>query len=161
MSPVTQVVYVLVLIGISSGHTKMCSFPLNCGVESSCYIGSSCVCPTGYAQLSMCSGMGVVAEECHEYMAEGLICYPENACLGPDEKWQKTGLLSLVCVRTNNTMSQKARLLDEKKIEHSAQRSHPIILYLAAVVFVLKVIHWATMEDKKGNSSENQTTQTA
>lgn len=156
MSPVTLVVLVLVLIGLSVGHTRMCSFPLNCGVESPCYIGSSCVCPTGYAQLSMCADMGVVAEECHEYMAEGLICYPENECLGANEKWTKTGLLSLVCVRTNNTLR-----LDDEKIEHEAERSHPIILYLAAVVFVLKVLHWAIVEDKKENSSENQTTQTA
>lgn len=150
----TQIVYVLLLIWLSVGQTKMCSFPYNCGIESSCYIGSSCVCPTGYAQLSMCEGMGVVAKECHEYMAEGLICYPENACLGPNEKWTKTGLLSLVCVRTENTLR-----LDGKQIEYQVQRS-PILLYLAVLVFILKVLHWAMAEDKKENNMENQPTQT-
>lgn len=148
MLPETQIVYVLLLIGISVGQTKMCSFPYNCGTESSCFIGSSCVCPTGYAQLSMCEGMGVVAEECHEYMAEGFICYPENACLGPNEKWKKTGLLSLFCVRTDNTLR-----LNGKQIKYQAQRS-PIL------VFILKFLDWAMADDKKENSLENQRTKT-
>lgn len=163
MSPDVRIVVlyntILLLVGFSEAHTELCSFPLNCNVETICFIGSSCVCPLGYARLSMCEGMGIVAEECHEYMEEGFICYPENACLGPHEKWTKNGLLSLVCVREDNSVHHKVRRYDGNKMEYLA-KANPFLVLFAVVVFILRLIYWAMEHDKKGNKSEKQRTQT-
>lgn len=149
---------ILLLVGFSDAETPLCSFPLNCNVESTCYIGSLCVCPAGYARLSMCDGMGVVAEECHEYMEEGFICYPENACLGPNEQWKKTGLLSLVCARKDNLVRRELPLFDRIK---SRAKVNPFLALFVASAFILKAIHWAMHHEKEENYSENLTEETA
>lgn len=138
------VYFILSLIVACAGdQNETCSSPYNCGLGSPCYYGLDCSCPAGYTQTKACDPS---VEKCNLYMEEDLVCYPENSCLGPNEKWKKFPHMRLVCVPTNQTMRRTG---DVQEYGFQHQVDNLAYLVLAYLLIVLLIYKWASSNEKK------------
>lgn len=133
-----QIFYFLLLLnGLSGAQKETCFETYNCGLESPCYIGYSCICPAGYVRTT-------------ESNDSGFICYPEKACSGPNEKWKKVHYIYFGCVQTNNSVQR----IDAQEYEiHEVDNAAYILVLFLVLVFLIS--KWAMAKDKAASSSTN------